>query len=269
MVETKTLKGNKRKRSKSILLIYQIIFFFVIVWFVGSSLLGFIIGHLVDTQIIVESVVEKKYPTRGYIIRDEVIVSSPVTGNIVTKVNAGERVGLEMPLFQVEGSTGTALETGDQIIVNAPMAGVVSYVTDGLEGIFRPNLLQTFDMDKIEDLKEDIVDNSKGNVVEKGKRFCKIVNNLEGLQIYLEFPLDTFDEPLQKGQELNLIFPEINKEVKAIIIDLKGIANNAQVLVKLPEAWYSLLNQRTQKVELVIEKKNRHYFTKKSTSYKR
>ncbi|KJS84713.1 MAG: hypothetical protein JM58_10350 [Peptococcaceae bacterium BICA1-8] len=255
MEETRTLKGNSRKRRERIFLIYRVIFFFVIIWFVGSSLFGFIIGHLVDTQIIVESVIEKKYPTMGYIIRDEVTVSSPVTGRIISKVNTGERVGLDMPLFVVEGTAGTALELGEPITVNAPMAGVVTYVTDGLETIFWPNLLESLDMEKIEDLKADIIDNNKADVVEKGKRFCKIVNNLEGLQIYLEFPLDTFEEPLQEGQELNLFFPEINNEVKSVIIDLKGIANNAQVLVKLPEVWYSLLNKRTQKVELIIEKR--------------
>ena len=119
-------------------------------------------------------------------------------------------------------------------------------------------------MDKIEDLKADTIDNSKKDVVEKGKRFCKIVNNLEGLQVYLEFPLNIFEDPLQKGQELNLFFPGVNKEVKSVIIDLKGIANNAQVLVKLPEFWYSLLNQRTQKVELIIEKKTGIILPKKA-----
>jgi len=248
-------KTKRKRRNKKVVLVYRIIFFLVIIWFIGSSLYSFILGHLVDTQVVEKSIIERKYPVTAYLIRDEAAVSAPVTGRVVNKVQAGERVGLEMPVFQVEGSGGTALENGALVTVTAPMAGVVSYVSDGLEEIFRPNELQALDMDKIEKLEADVIDNTQEVVVEKGKRFCKIVNNLAGIQLYVEFPLDIFEKPLQKNQQINLFFPEFNKEAQGTIIDLKGVAHTAQVLLELPETWYSLLNQRTQKVEIILEKK--------------
>lgn len=255
MAVTNNVKSKRNRKKKKKLLFYRIIFFFVIIWFIGSSLYSFILGHLVNTQAVEKSVIERKHPVTVYVIRDEVAISAPVTGRILNKVQAGERVSLKTPVFKVEGSGGTALQAGTPVIVTAPIAGVVSYVSDGLEEMFRPNELQSLDKDKIEKLAINYIDNNKESVVEKGKRFCKIINNLEGVQLYLEFPLDIFAKPLQKNEQITLNFPELNKEVQGTIIDLKGVANNAQVLVKLPDTWYSLLNQRTQKVEIILEKR--------------
>lgn len=248
-------KTNRKRQNIKVLLLYRIIFLLVVIWFAGSSLYSFVLGHLVDTQVVEETIIEKKFPITAYIIRDEETVSAPVTGKLLNKVQAGERIGLGMPLFQVESTVGTALQAGTPVTVNAPISGVVSYVSDGLEDFFQPNELQSLDMDKLEELKIDIIDNNKEDVVEKGRRFCKIVNNLEGIQLYIEFPLNIFEKPLQKNAQIILYFPDLNKEVRGTIIDLKGVANTAQVLLKLPETWYSLLNQRTQKVEIVLEKK--------------
>ncbi|MGI6225332.1 MAG: HlyD family efflux transporter periplasmic adaptor subunit [Peptococcales bacterium] len=255
MAEVYRVKSRKRQ-SKKLLLFYRIIFLFVVIWFIGSSLYSLILGHLVDTLVVENIVVAKKHPVTAFLIRDEVTISAPVTGRVINKVQAGERVGFEMPVFQVEGSTGTALQSGNSITVSAPIAGVVSYVSDGLEEIFRPNELQSLDKDKLEELNINYIDNTKQDMVEKGKRFCKIVNNLKGIQLYLEFPLNIFEKPLQKGGQLTLYFPDLNREVRGTIVDLKGVQNNAQVLLELPETWYSLLNQRKQKVEIVLEKKS-------------
>lgn len=254
MVDNLDTKKNRNKRRKTIFFIYKLIFFFVVIWFFGSSFLNFLISILIDTQLVEISVVEEKYPTKGYIIRDEITFSSPVTGRIIKKAQSGERVGIDMPIMEIEASSGTFLQSGDPFLIKAPISGVVSYQTDGLEEIFRPNELQSLNMEKIEKLELEIVDNSKKDVVEKGKRFGKIVNNLEGMQIYIEFPLDIFNNPLQNGQELNLVFPEIDKEISVPIIDLKGIGNTAQVLVELPEIWYSLINVRVQPVEIVLKR---------------
>lgn len=255
MAEIRGSKRNRKQQNKKLLILCRLVFIFVLVWFVGSGLYSFILGLLVDTQVVEERVMERKYPVDALIIREEIIVQAPATGRIFNKVQQGTRLGLEDPIFQIETTQGTALQSGTPVIVTAPMAGVVSYVSDGLEEIFHPNQWQSLDMEKVSKLKADIIDNSNTDMVEKGKRFCKIVNNLEGIQLYLEVPLDIFENPLQKSQEFTLFFPDLNKETKGTIIDLKGVANTAQVLLKLPEAWYNLLNPRTQRVEIILEKK--------------
>lgn len=255
MAEKNEAKTKRKRQNKKLLLLYRAIFLVVVIWFLGSSLYSFILGHLIKTHIVESSVVESKFPVTAYLIRDEIAISAPITGRILNKARPGERVGYGRPVFQVEGTTGTALQTGAPVTVTAPMAGVVTYISDGLEEIFRPNELQSLDKEKIENLKVEYIDNSNDDMVEKGKRFCKIINNLEGLQLYLEFPLDIFAKPLQQGGQITIHFPNLNREITGTIIDLKGVVGTAQVLLKLPETWYSLLNQRTLEVELVLEKK--------------
>jgi len=263
MVIDKTPKKNRPKRKK-IPKIYQIIFILVIVWFLGNSIFNFILRIFVDTDLVKLSVIDEKYTTEGYIIRDEVVINSPATGKILNRIQPGERVGKDMTVFEVEASGGTALQTGESVLVKAPMAGVVSYIIDGLEEIFSPDELQSLDIKKIEKLRVEIVDNTPKNVVEKGNRYCKIVNVLQDLQIYLEFPLDIFEKPLQKNQKLELRFPELNKEISAPIVDLRGIGNTAQVLVQLPETWYNLLNVRTQPIEIIINEQEGFLIPKKA-----
>jgi putative membrane fusion protein len=255
MAEASSTKRNRKQQNKKLLFLSRLIFIFVVIWFLGSSIYSLILGLMVDTKVVEESVIEKKYLVDAYILRDEVVIYAPATGRILNKAQSGARLGFEQPVFQIETSVGTALQVGNPVTVTAPIAGVVSYISDGLEDIFRPEEFPSLDMDKIGKLKIEIIDNSNIDVVEKGKRFCKIINNLEGLQLYLEVPLDIFDEPLQKNQELNLFFPDLNKKARGSIVNLKGVTNTAQILIKLPEAWYSLLNSRTQKVEIILEEK--------------
>jgi len=255
MAEISQPRWNKKRHNKKVLFLSRLTFIFVVIWFLGSSLFSFARGLLVTTEIVEETVIEKRYPVDALIIRDEVIVEAPATGRILNKVQAGSRLSLKEPIFQIETTAGTALQAGTPVTVTAPMAGVVSYISDGLEEIFRPNRLQSLDMEKVEQLKIEFIDNNNADVVEKGKRFCKIINNLEGIQLYFEVPLDIFSAPLQQNQELTLYFPDLEKETQGKIIDLKGLANTAQVLVKIPEAWYSLFTPRTQKVDVVLDKK--------------
>ncbi|MFZ7103199.1 MAG: HlyD family efflux transporter periplasmic adaptor subunit [Peptococcaceae bacterium] len=253
-----------RKRNKRVLFFYRLIFFFVILWFVGHGLVNFVMGMLVQTEIVQKSVIEKKLAAEGYLIRDEILVTAPVTGRIINKLSEGERVGIEMPIMEVEAAEGTAMQAGEPYLIKAPISGVVSYVTDGLEEIFRPNELQALNMEKIEKIKVETIDNNDIDMVKKGNRLCKIVNNLEQMQMFLQFPLDAFGEPLQKGQELTLYFPEIEKTVTASILDLKGIGNNAQVLVEFPDTMYKLLNRREQKIELIIDQQEGIFINKKA-----
>ncbi|MFZ5944115.1 MAG: HlyD family efflux transporter periplasmic adaptor subunit [Bacillota bacterium] len=259
----------QRKRvKKKTLTVYKLFFFFVIAWFIGSGLLNLAIGLLVNTEIVTVGMIEKKYPIKGYIIRDEIVVTSPVSGRIINRVNPGERVGLNMPIASVESTQGTALESGDPIQLYSPAAGIVSYVTDGLEEIFRPGQLQKLDIEKINKLKEEVIDNSQMDVVEKGKRLCKVVNNLEGMQVFLEFPLELFTEPLQKGQALALFFPKLERHITGSILDLTGIGETAQVLIAVPEVWYSLINERIIDIEIILEKKEGIIIPEKALVFK-
>jgi len=247
-------KRQKRKRKNRALLITKVIFSLVFIWFLGNSLINFAVSLLVDTEIVHLQTIEKKYQTKGYLIRDELIINAPATGTIRNPISPGEKVAKDAVLFEVITTGGTALQAGEPIQVKAPVSGVVSYITDGLEEFFQPNELQTLDMRKIEKLEAEVVDNSKSDVVVKGERFCKIVNNLQGIQIYMEFPLDIFKKPLRKNQKLTLRFSELDKEISVAVIDLKGINNTAQVLVKMPETWYSLINVREVPIQIILDK---------------
>ena len=257
--ETSRFQKNKRKQR-----LYRVIFLLVLLWFIGSSIIKLLLGLFITTQFSQFGVIERTHELNGYILRDEVVIIAPATGKIKNKITPGERVSRDSEILQLEIATGTVLQTGDTLKINAPKAGVVSYVLDGLEQFFRPNMLEELDIRKIEKLTAQYVDNSTADVVEKGNGLCKIVNNLEGAQIYLEFPLELFKEPLQKGQRLTIKFPQLGREISAPIIDLKGYGNTAQVLVSLPEMWYGLINIRTIPIELVLDKQEGTLISKRA-----
>lgn len=245
------IAGNANRKKQKL---YKIIFFLVLIWFIGSGVAKLTIGLFIDTEIVRAGVIENSHPLKGYLLRDEIVINAPVTGEVKDKVLPGERVSKGKDLFQVETVTGSGLDSKKTVNITAPKAGVVSYVIDGMEQFFQPNMLQELDINKIEQLTPKYIDNSSLDMVEKGNKFCKIVNNLEGIQLYFEFPIDLFENPLQKGQLLNLNFPQLSKEIYTPIVDLKGFGNTAQVLVNLPDMWYSLINIRTVDIELVLDR---------------
>ncbi len=252
-------KANKKKQK-----LYRFIFVLVLLWFVGNSIVRLAQGLFIDTEIVRAGVIENSQKLTGYLLRDEIIISAPVTGKITWKVQPGERVSKDKELFRVETATGSGLDTLKTVTVTAPKAGVVAYVLDGMEQFFQPNMLQELDINKIEQLTPQYTDNSNLNMLKKGDKFCKIVNNLEGIQLYLEFPISLFKEPLQKGRQLRLKFPQLSKEIYASIIDLKGVGDTAQVLVNIPDMWYSLINTRTIDVELIVDRQEGILVPKKS-----
>lgn len=252
-------RTNKKKQN-----LYKFIFVLVLLWFVGNSIVKLAQGLFIDTEVVRAGVIENSQKLTAYLLRDEIIVSAPVTGKITGKVQPGERVSKDKELFRVDTATGSGLDTLKTLTVTAPKAGVVSYVLDGMEQFFQPNMLQELDINKIEQLTPQYTDNSNLDMVKKGKQFCKIVNNLEGIQLYLEFPLSLFEEPLQKGKLIRLNFPQLSKEIYAPIIDLKGLGDRAQVLVNIPDMWYSLINTRTVDVELIVDRQEGILVPKKS-----
>ena len=250
----------KKKKIKY----YRLIFFLVIFWFLGNSIYNFVLNLMVQTELVEQGVIEKKFATEAYVLRDEIVITAPATGRVNLLVEPGQKVHKDMPILEIHTSGGTSLQAGRPIVVQAPVSGVLSCIIDGGEELFNPREFANLDSEKIQSIKIKAIDNTQKDMVEKGSRYCKIINNLANVQLYLEFPLNLFTEPIKKGQLLELVFTRLDKRLSAPIIDLKGIGNTAQVLVNVPETWYSLFNVRIEPVEIILEKGNGILIPKKA-----
>lgn len=248
-------KNKVKKRPSKTIVLTRIIFILVIFWFVGNGLFSFFLNLLIKTEFVQTGVIEKKIATTGFLIRDEKLIYAPFTGELKNKYPAGNRIEKDGLLFTLESSQGSDLRNGQVTRINAPVTGIVSYYVDGLEEILNPQEVNSFNFQKIEKIKEQEQDLTSYTIVEEGKAICKITNNLEGIQLVFQCPLENFPSPLNKNQILDIRFPTLNKETRGKIIDLKGIGKDAQIIIKIPFLCYDLMNGRVQEIEIILNKK--------------
>lgn len=249
--KTRNYNKKRSKKKEASFSFPKIIFLLVALWFLGNGIYSYLITYFVDTELARTGVLEDTYETTGYIIRDEYVLTAPSSGKVIEKYPKGERISKGGVVCKVVTTKGTVLKPGAPLPVTAPVAGIVSYNIDGLENFFNLNDLNNIGIDKIMELKNQN-EHKDDDVVEKGLGVCKVINNLEEIRCFIECPLNVFEKPLEKDQNLLLRFPQEDKEIYGKIIDLKGIGNKAQILVKIPRMCYSLIDERETKLEVVI-----------------
>ncbi|SMB94217.1 putative membrane fusion protein [Desulfonispora thiosulfatigenes DSM 11270] len=248
-------KTKRRKKSSKSLKLPKIIFIMVILWFFGNAIYSFVISSLIQTELAAEGVIEKNYETHGFIIREEHIITTPSSGTIENLFPDGEKIAKNNEVYAIKTVKGNALQKGQQVSVKAPISGIVSYNIDGLESNFSEDELQNINIKKLAQLQPKNTNNTKKQVVEKGTEVCKIIDNLKDIKCFIEFPLNTFNKPIQQGQVLQIRLPKYDEVVFAPVIDLKGVGNKAQILVEIPRMCYSLINERVIDIEIITKKK--------------
>lgn len=136
-----------------------------------------------------EGQVEESLAVKALILRDEMVVTAPVAGEIEPMVPAGERVrkGGVVARIKTPG-TGT-------VNVYAPEAGVVSYTLDGWENLLPAPQFDKIDVNKVLNRERNVTRVEKGKVVQKGQTIFRLVNNLERSYLYV---------PLKKEEAVRL-----------------------------------------------------------------
>ncbi|HHX51755.1 MAG TPA: HlyD family efflux transporter periplasmic adaptor subunit [Clostridia bacterium] len=248
-------KVNRRKLRRRLLSrgekVVFLLIFCSLIWLAAGKAYQIIATSLVRTCTVETGSLERKLTiNQALIFREEQVVLAPRRGRIGLLIQEGERAAagaVVAELFPEIASQEMKLE------LVAPGAGLVSFHSDGLETVFRPDLTDTLQLDRIDFPAENKM-TSDGKIVEKGERVFKIVNNLQ--PFLLSFIVDTEDLdsiPLPGGR-LD-IRVKGNRQVysgKVVNIISKGVAG--QVLLSV-DRGDSLLKDRYLDLDLILESK--------------
>lgn len=131
-------------------------------------------------------------PLEGWLVKEEEVLRSPVSGEIHFIVPDGKRLEVGAGAAQVitagEGSGKAALN------IFTPVAGVFCTHLDGLESILSPENMNVLDLTKLEKTVNKAI--SEGVRVEKGQPVFKLIDNLSPIYFYAVVSKNNFSSDL-------------------------------------------------------------------------
>lgn len=236
--------------------IFLAFFIGVTIYFIMLKVHGLFMPLFAQVEYIKSYEAEDSIEISGIIIRDEKAISAPNSGTIRFKVANGERVAINSVIAEVISLGGSQLEKKVVTPIKSTLTGIISLQVDGWENTLKEESLLELPPEKISSITHESIkpefESLSNFEVEGGQTVLKIVNNLVNPRVFLQFPLNSFNKPLKKGDMIYLRNKEDNKLYKSFILDLKGIGNLAHVLAKLDTDGDQLLGKR--KMDLLLIK---------------
>lgn len=128
----KVVQGG-RKRGNKIWRISFAVGMVVLALFLLWNSLGYLALWAADVTVVTNSNIVSSTPVQCFVLRKEHLLRSPGNGKYIPLVDNGERVRVGQDIGRIEGP-------GGNILVQAPVAGLVLHGLDGFEGDFSPGL---------------------------------------------------------------------------------------------------------------------------------
>lgn len=179
--------GSRKKRSfgKSVSLCNFLLFVMAlyIVWQGISFTRDIIMSRLIRAAEARYGVIEKLLPAEGTLVRNEKVLPAPKNGKLKILVPEGERVRVGAVLARVAAPAMDSRNGETMYNIVSPVAGIVSYRTDGLEDVFTPRNLQALPVSKMRSMEIKTSLLTEGMRVEEGKPAVRVVNNLDPINI--------------------------------------------------------------------------------------
>ncbi|NLL17760.1 MAG: hypothetical protein GX262_01905 [Clostridia bacterium] len=205
-----------------------------------------IVHLLIDYHEVETGTVEKDLPVdKALVIRDETVLFAPQTGTLKRVVPEGQRVA--------EGETVALIQSayGGSQPIRAVRAGVVSYYTDGMEHVLRPEAVETLNLADVEMASQVLGEAAEGVMVDKRQAVAKIVDNLQPYLVWMAFDVEHLDSFPPEGRTVNIHFDETLCKGKVIKVAARGVV--AEALLELPRE--ELLLARELSLKVVLESK--------------
>lgn len=196
-----------------------ILFVFLLIFLLNSSYNYILNTFIIKTEILQETTYLKGYDTSAYIFSKEGLVKANTDGVFKPGVSEGQRVGKKQVLGHLAGKE-----------VLSPVSGIVSFKYDKLEEADNPFESSTFNLEAIKEFNT-VFDNSNKESYLQGEILLKISDNLDKGKVYLELPITSFKEPIKEKDIIKLKFTDDDTPLKAQVTDLKGIGQNAILLL--------------------------------------
>ncbi|HZK25266.1 MAG TPA: HlyD family efflux transporter periplasmic adaptor subunit [Oscillospiraceae bacterium] len=162
---------SKRPKIQSLILLTLALLVVRIAWPFAHQALAAIFVRTVNAQIgVLEHIVEAP----GFIVRQEQVVTAPLTGTLKWLAADGERLAIGAPVATITTAGGT-VQT-----VTMPAAGMVIKKIDGFEGALQPVILEqpaALDVAQLSEAKADLQEVDDGAEVQQGSFIFKSINN--------------------------------------------------------------------------------------------
>jgi len=200
--------------------------------------------QLVDVKPLEKGVLVEKLPAVAVLVKNETPLKAPLTGKVEMLAADGDRLRVGSPVARIQGPQGSAT-------VYSPKPGVLCTHLDGLEGTLRPQNTNVLDVNMIEKI-EVSGEKGPGNIqnAEKGVPFCKLVDNLEPVVVFLRVNGEEF-EGLERRDSYDLFIN--GKEVKGRFLELRGSVPG-QLLLEIAQCPGEVLHLRRVKAEILTRK---------------
>ncbi|MFZ5639204.1 MAG: HlyD family efflux transporter periplasmic adaptor subunit [Bacillota bacterium] len=201
-------------------------------------------------------VIEDVLPVEGTLIRNEKVLPAPKTGRLKILIPEGERVRVGAVVAQVAAPAMDSQKGETLFNITAPVTGIVSYQTDGLEGVYTPLNLQVLPVSRLRGTEIKPNKLTEGMQVEEGKPVAKIVNNLEPVNILGVIPKEKVPfDMLETGKRVKVRF-EKDQAAPVYLSVADSSFQGKENLYRLVLNNYSdsFINPRTVSFELVTKR---------------
>ena len=202
--------GRKRRHLSSTVAWHNILLVVItlyIVWQGINYTRDIVMARLLRVEEARYGVIEDVLPVEGTLIRNEKVLPSPGTGRLKILIPEGERVRVGAVVARVAAPAMDSQKGETLFNITAPVTGIVSYQTDGLESVYTPRNLQVLPVSKLRSTEIKPIKLTEGMQVEAGKPVAKIVNNLEPVNILGVIPKEKVSSDMLKtGKRVKVRF---------------------------------------------------------------
>lgn len=200
--------------------------------------------------------IEDVLPVEGTLIRNEKVLPAPKTGRLKILIPEGERVRIGAVVARVVAPAIDSQNGETLYNITAPITGIVSYQTDGLESVYTPRNLQALPVSKMRSMEIKPGRLTDGMQVEEGKPAAKIVNNLDAINIIGMIPKAKVPgDMLQTGKRVKVRFDK-NQAAPFYLSIADSSFQGKENLYRLVLNNYSdhFINPRTVSFELITQR---------------
>lgn len=227
-----------------------------IVWQGINYTRDIIMSRLIRVEEARYGVIENVLPVDGTLIRNESVLAATKNGRLKILIPEGERVRVGAVVAQVAAPAMDS-QSGETLFnIVAPVAGIISYQTDGYENVYTPRNLQVLPVSKLRSAELKPAKLTEGMQVEEGKPVAKIVNNLDPINILGTIPKEKIPGGmLQTGDRVRVRFDK-NQPAPLYLSVADSSFQGKDNLYRLVLRNYTdnFINPRTIPFELILKR---------------
>jgi len=222
----------------------------LMLFWLGKQAYVFGVSEAVRTVSAQWSDLSATYEGQAIIMRNETVVTAPVSGSVAWLAREGDRVHIGAPVARISESVSPEKEQG-AVELKSPAAGIVSCYLDGWEGILTPANCQRMDLFALFNAVRSKPPEAPPQDVESGSPLFKIVDNLVDPCFVVK--LDRQPVDLASGNSVDLEWGSGNTG-KGTVIGLQSRSGIYIAEVMVSQADGDVYSERILDVK-VIDKK--------------